>query len=219
MPIIQANPTLISNNSYGMANPAIPIQSMPFDEEDNDFYMDDNIREIAEKLLKNTKQAKAQRKVEAIQNNELKAIDSTEEHEEAKVEIQLQDIDYEDLHSIVSSYSDDSQQIDENYTLSIDCETPGILEVLADKMLPHLNSITLSNVEKNYELASKFLYIPHFSTVNSIILNEYSTAKINLEYFILSLHNLFVRGVILNSLTIREVEMTSDIFNMLMNSA
>ena len=186
--------------------------------QDDDFYMDDDIRLEAEKIKTQKDSFKSLTKIapkaEDYKVNEAPAQEGPNE---------LQEIDYDDLKDILSEFIElEDQAVDGKYSLALDCDIDKhltLMEMLCLKLLPHINSISFSNIENNYEIVSKFLYINHFTSVNTVILNEYSTSKISLEYYITSLQNMFADSIIFNCLTIKEVEISGEMFNMLLNMA
>jgi hypothetical protein len=101
---------------------------------DEDFYMDDKLREKA--LTESTKQVNNSDRVKLETTNE--RLESTYFEQD---ESDLQELSYEDLNSIISEYLENEAVIDANYELKIDCSDSNhqtLLEILSNKILPKL---------------------------------------------------------------------------------
>lgn len=94
-----------------------------------------------------------------------------------------------------------------------------MLDVLTSKVLPRVNSVSLRNMESEQEVVAKFIYASLQNGLNTLILNEYCTSRIILNYYINSLQFLLINKLVHSSLIIRDAEISSQIFSILLSAA
>ena len=217
----------------GQMQMGIPSNNILDDSQDDDFYMDDDLREQAEKItqmqikgnflesFKSLFVIESQKKAKSSPKKVARP-PRTYSEDQSNEPIELQPISYADMTDILKEYFDTSVEVNEEYKLEIDCEDDNhitLLEVLMFKIIPHIHTLSFSNIGSNFELVSKFLYINHFSSLHTLILNEYGNDRLNMEYYVMALHNMMSNGVIMGSVVINEADISGAVFNILINSS
>jgi hypothetical protein len=74
-------------------------------------------------------------------------------------------------------------------------------------------------MSSNSEIIGRFLYCSLQNGVETLILNEYSDEKAQINFYIMSIQFLLMNKFVFSTLIIRDVEMAPDIFGILINSA
>lgn len=183
------------------------------DSHDDGFYSDDEFRSNAMSQL-DRKPSTAREKEKVEQKLE-------EMYPENEVEDQQQqELSYNDLSEIIKEYLDEEVKVDKDFSLIIDCskeQDKTLIEVLSSKTLPHLSMISLQNMESEQEIVARFMHRSLQKGVDTLVLNEYCTNKIVLDYYIIILQYLIYNRQILNTLVIRDAKISSEIFQVLIN--
>jgi hypothetical protein len=206
----------IMTNQESMMDPRMAKRFSVQYYNDEDAYMDDNLREQA--LNESAKQ------IQKISNNpKPKVTNEPVEHMHLEQDEQdLQELTYEDLTSILSEHLGNDIVIDSSYELKLDCadlDHQTLLELLSNKILPKLRCVGLQNMQPDSEIIGRFLCWSLQNGVDWLILNEYSDEKACINFYIMSIQFLLGNNFIHKTFIIRDVEMTADIFGILINSA
>ena len=202
----------------GMIAPSIGMN--PNDDEDDDLYMDDEVRKNAEEEIKN--RTVPVTPVATKENKEPPKMISYESGESQSEPIELLEITHQDLQDILTEFLEQEFSVDEFFELSIDCSDykhQNLLDHLSTKILPPINSVVLCTLDPQQEIVANFLWRSLQNGINTIVFNEYCSTKIPLNYYVRIIEYLLQLKLIRTSLVIRDVEMDGDSFNILMNSA
>jgi hypothetical protein len=201
----------------------MPILNRPDIEDSQDMDSDDEIRK---KLLSSRSDERdLMMTKDEFSNNfsmeEPMVIPRLEDVKLTQSQMSLEELTESDLIQIVGEIVE-LEEVYENGNLTIDWgkhKHVVLLEVLSSKIMPKLQSVVLDNMESEQEVVAKFLYLSLQKGVDSLILNDNLSPKIVFNYYIVSLQFLLKHNLISTSLTIKEVEMSSQIFELLLNSA
>lgn len=212
MKIDMEAPKFSMMSPHNMMHPQ--IRQFDQDSQDDDFYMDDDLRNRAmippepEIIIKTNDKSVVQERLGSMYADDPSMV--------------LYELTYEDLEEMVKEFLETDEKLDDSSTLIIDCSKEQhqvFLESLTSKTLPKLSSISLQNMNSGQEVVAKFLYVSLQNGVDTLILNEYCTSKIFLDYYIMCLQFLIMNRKIESTLIIRDVEISAEAFNILVNVA